>query len=219
MDKNYNEENLKDEITSKMIEYKKCMDDVIFDINEKKYQGEIKNNLKEAKSKTKNIISFLKKSKDKLSQKKDRKLVEDRLKDLCDELKSIEDMIKKSSKADHSFACPYCKKEINVNGGVQNKIMEIKCELCCKKFKCITGRVFVIRGKTNARVQYGLEHISITLKTKSGLYPVNFKTGFRFLITKGDKVSFIYLKKFLSDNYKENPSLLFNWDSFEVYRL
>ena len=218
--KDYIEEELKNQMASEMTDYRELISDVIFKINEGNLsQSKITNNLKEAKSKTKNLISFFKKTKDKLSDKKDRKLVEDRLADLEGELKSIEDMMKKSSQVDNSFACPYCKKEINVEGGVQDKTMEIECELCYKKFKCITGRVSIIRGKTNARVQYGLEPISITLKTKNGLCPVNFKTRFRFLITKGDKVTFIYLKKNLSKNYKDNPSLLFNWDNFEVYKI
>lgn len=220
MAKDYEEEELKNQIASEMTGYKNWVDDLLFEIKEGNLpQSEITQNLKKAKSRTKNLISFFKKNKNRLSSRKDKKLVEERINDLEGELKAINDLAKKSSKVDNSFACPYCKREINVNRGVQDKVMEIECELCHKKFKCITGVVSIIRGRTNAHFQYGLEPISITLKTKNGLYPVNFKTGFRFLVTKGDKLSFLYLKKLLSKNYKENPSLLFNWDSFEVYRI
>ena len=220
MPKNYDEEELKNQMTSEVTDYKNWVDKFVFEINEGNLaQSEVTHNLKEAKSRTKNLKNFFNKNKGKLSNIKDRKLVENRINDLDGELKAINDMVKKSSQVDNSFACPYCKREINVKGGVQDKVMEIDCELCHKNFKCVTGVVSIIRGRTNAHVQYGLEPISITLKTKNGFYPVNFRTGFRFLVTKGDKVSFFYLKKFLSKDYKENPSLLFNWDSFEVYRI
>ena len=216
----FDEEELKDQIASDMTDYRGWVDDIISEINEGGLpQSEVTNNLKEAKSKSNNLIDFFKKNINKLSNKNDRKLVEDRIKDLEGELKAIDDMIKKSSQADNSFACPYCKKEISVKDGVQEKEMEIECELCHKKFKCITGIIRVIRGKTNARVQYGAEPISITLKLKNKEVTVNFKTNFRFLVNRNDKISVIYLKKFLSKSYNENPSLIYNWSSEEVYKV
>jgi len=143
--------------------------------------------------------------------------MKDRIQKIERDIGALEDLINGSE--DNSFACPYCKREINVEDGVQDKEMEIKCELCYKNFKCITGTVKTIRGKTNARVQYGAEPISITLKLKNREMAINFKTNFRFLLNRGDKISVIYLKKFLSKSYNENPSLIFNWDSGEVYKV
>lgn len=218
--KDYDEEGLKEQITSDMINYREWTHNLITKINEGNLpQSEYKESLKEAKSKTNRLIEFFKKNRIKLTNKNDKKLVDDRIKDLEEEITTIDKMIKNPPKKDTSFACPYCKREIDVRGGVQNKEMEIECELCHKKFKCITGVVSIIRGRINASVQYGPEPISITLETKEGIIPINFRTGYRFLITKGDKVSFIYLKRILHNSYRDNPSLLFNWDTFEVYRL
>ncbi|MBI2665823.1 hypothetical protein HYX12_04335 [Candidatus Woesearchaeota archaeon] len=117
---------------------------------------------------------------------------------------------------DNSFACPYCEREINVKNGVQDKEMEIECGLCHKKCKCITGVIQVIRGRTNAVVQYGPEPIAITLKLSNGTETINFQTHYRFLVHKGDKVSFIFLRK-SNSSYEEVPSYIFNWSSGEIY--
>lgn len=172
----------------------------------------------EIKIKIEAILKLLKgKRKEIEKDKKLKSSMENRIKEIERDINSLEDFIKESE--DNSFACPYCKREINVDGGVQDKEMEIECELCHKNFKCITGTVKVIRGKTNARVQYGAEPISITLKLKNREMAVNFKTNFRFLLNRGDKISITYLKKFFSKLYNENPSLIFNWDSEEVYKV
>lgn len=114
------------------------------------------------------------------------------------------------------FACPYCEKEINV--GIPDKEVEIECELCHKKFKCITGIVQIVRGRTNTTVQYGPESIAITIKASNRTETINFRTNYRFLVHKGDEVSFIFLRK-PNASYDQEPSYLFNWSSGAIYQI
>jgi len=125
---------------------------------------------------------------------------------------------KTSDMRDDSFCCPYCEQEINVRGGMKHKEMEIECELCHKKFRSLTGIVQIIRGRTNSIVQYGPEPISITIKLSNGIETINFQTHYRFLIHKGDEISFIFLKE-SNSSYEEMPSYIFNWSSSESYIL
>ena len=155
-------------------------------------------------------------------QTNEKRFIEDinfQIKQFNEELQHAKELIEKTSGPDNSFVCPYCKREIEVEGGVQDKNMEIECELCNKKFKCITGKIKIIRGKTNSKVQYGAEPISIVLEQGKKEVNVNFSTNFRFLVNKGDRISAIYLNKFLSKQYKEIPSIIFNWSSEEVYKV
>lgn len=165
------------------------------------------------------MLKILKECKKQTNEKSFIENIDFNIKQFNEELVHAKELIAKTSGVDNSFACPYCKREIDIKDGVQNKEMEIGCELCHKKFKCITGIVQVIRGKTNARVQYGAEPISITLKLKNKDVAINFKTNFRFLVNRGDKISVIYLKKFLSKSYGESPSFIFNWSSEEIYKV
>lgn len=120
---------------------------------------------------------------------------------------------------DAHYVCPYCHKEFKVKNGLQEKEREIECELCHKTFVSITGVVSVKRGRTNAAVQYGAEPISITLKMGKEENTVNFTTNFRFLVNKGDKISFIYKKGFLSSSYRTIPSYIYNWSANDVFRI
>ena len=64
--------------------------------------------------------------------------------------KLLDPIPEKNEIVDTSFACPYCTKVIEVQEGVQDKVMDIECEFCNKTFKCYTGKILVIRGRTNA---------------------------------------------------------------------
>jgi len=215
------ETKLKSVLVSAILEDHAWTEDAMNQINEGLNSGMMKSEAKqiflEAEKRKNSLMKILKDSLKKTKDKDLIKLINDRIKDNEGELKAIKEQIEKNE--DNSFACPYCKREIDVKGGIQDKEMEIECELCHKKFKCITGVAKIIRGKTNARVQYGPEPISITLKQGNREMVVNFKTTFRFLVNKGDRISIIYLKKFLSKSFNEIPSLIFNWSSEDVYKV
>ncbi|MCK4808159.1 MAG: zinc ribbon domain-containing protein [Candidatus Aenigmarchaeota archaeon] len=212
------ETKLKSVIVSALLEYHQWSDETVELFNDGSLSKTEANAIfKKGQIMINKLLALLKKSKKETNDKQFSKLIDDRIKDLKGELTATKDMFNQT--LDNSFVCPYCKKEINVKDGVQDKEMEIECELCHKKFKCITGIIHVIRGKTNARIQYGAEPISITLKLKNKDIAINFKTTFRFLVNRDDKISVIYLKKFLSKSYNDDPSLIFNWNSEEMYKV
>lgn len=136
---------------------------------------------------------------------------------LDNELKTVSDMM--SSSEGGQFCCIYCKKDIIVKGGIPDKEIDVTCEFCHKKEKVITGTISAIRGRTNAVVQYGPEPIVLTLKLEDGLRNISFKTGCRFLVNKGDRVSLVYKNKLLSKEYSEKPWGIFNLTTGEPYLL
>ncbi len=184
------ETKLKSILISAILEDHTWTEEAINNINGGLNSGMMKSEAKqiffEAEKRKNNLMKVLKNSLKKTKDKYLIKLINDRIKDNEGELKAIKEQIEQNE--DNSFACPYCKREIEVKGGVQDKEMEIECELCHKKFKCMTGIIKVIRGKTNARVQYGAEPISITLKQGNRERVVNFKTTFRFLVNNGYEI-------------------------------
>ncbi|MBW2989383.1 zinc ribbon domain-containing protein [Candidatus Woesearchaeota archaeon] len=210
------ETKLKSVIVSAVLEYHQWTNENVELLNEGSLSKTEANKIfKEGQTRINKLLSLLRKSKKETSDKQVLKLIDDRIKDLEGELEATQNISKQT--VDNSFACPYCKREINVKDGVQDKEMEIECELCHKKFNCITGVVSVTRGRMNAAVQFGPEPISITLKLKNGTTTVNFKTPYRFLVHKGDRISFIYMKKLLSSSYKDKPSFIYNWSAEDVY--
>ncbi|MBI4152474.1 hypothetical protein HY495_02075, partial [Candidatus Woesearchaeota archaeon] len=58
----------------------------------------------------------------------------------------------------------------------------------------------------------------ITLKSKNDLKTINFRTNYRFLLHKGDSISFVFLKK-SNSTYENEPSFIFNWSSGENYKV
>jgi len=212
---------LKSQLISVMLRYHEYTQESMEILNKGMDSGMIKSEAKEifleSKEIIKKVINFLEKCLKKTNDKELLELIKKQIKFAKNELKAAEELIEKNE--DNSFVCPYCKREIDVEGGIQDKEMKIQCELCHKEFKCITGEIKTIRGKTNSKVQYGPEPISITLKQNKKEKIINFKTTFRFLVNKGDRVSFIYLKKSFLNSYKENPSIIFNLSTEEVYKV
>lgn len=214
------ETKLKSKIISALLEQKAWTEEFLPPIDEEGLTKEEFNKIfTEAKLRIENLLKILNKGKKQTNEKRFIEDINFQIKQFNEELLHAKELIEKTSGPDNSFACPYCKREIEIKGGVQDREMEIECELCHKKFKCITGIIKVIRGKPNARVQYGAEPISITLKQNNKEMVVNFKTTFRFLVNRGDRISIIYLKKFLSKSYNNIPSLIYNWSSEEVYKV
>ncbi len=212
---------LKSRLISIILEDHEWTEEAVAKIREGLNKGMMKTEAKEiyleAKERKIKLLKILEESKKEITEKDTVEIINERIKENKNELLIIEEEIGKNQ--DNSFVCPYCKREINVEGGVKEEELRIKCNLCGREFLCITGITQVIRGKTNAAVQYGAEPISITLKLENRILTINFNTNFRFLLTKRDKISIIYLKKWFSNSFKENPSFIYNWSSEDFYKV
>ena len=116
-----------------------------------------------------------------------------------------------------TLECPYCYKQTKIS--TKDGYSNVECDNCGKEFKLLTGKVKKTRGRLTAVVQYGAEPISITIGVGKGEETINFNTNCRVLISRGDKISFIWKKGWLSSDYGESPKQICNWESSEIYKI
>ena len=114
-----------------------------------------------------------------------------------------------------TMECPYCHKQTKIP--TKEGYSDVKCENCKKDFKLLTGKVKKTRGRLTAVVQYGAEPISITLGVGKDEETINFNTNYIILVVRGDKISFVWKKGWLSSGYGEKPKQICNWESREIY--
>lgn len=141
------------------------------------------------------------------------KTIKNKLYELEKNVKQWEIVLKSGKK---TFPCPICNR---MTTAVLKAETEVRCKNCSKTFFTITGIIDTILGRRTAVMAFGPDPINIRLKTENGLKSISFFTGNRFLVKRGDEVTLIFMKKFLSSDYSGKPHSLIDWNSGENWKL
>jgi len=119
-----------------------------------------------------------------------------------------------------TLECPYCHDQTKFP--VDEGFFEISCEKCEKDFKIVTGITKEIKDATLEieKFQEDIQPtVSLTLLIKDEPKTINFHTAHPIFIDKNDKISLIYKKGWLFENYSDMPNKLANLTSSQIYKL
>ena len=119
-----------------------------------------------------------------------------------------------------TLECPYCHDQTKFP--LDEGFFEVACEKCEKDFKIITGIIRDVRDATLEieKFQEDIQPtVSLTLLVKDEPKTINFHTAHPIFMDKNDKISLIYKKGWLFEDYSDMPNKLANLTSSQIYRL
>ncbi len=119
-----------------------------------------------------------------------------------------------------TIECPYCNDQTKFP--LEEGFYEISCEKCEKDFKIITGTLKEIEDIT-LKIEKFQEDVqptvSLTLTIQNNTKTINFNTANPLPMDRNDKVSLIYKKGWLFENYSDMPNKIANLTSSQIYRI
>jgi hypothetical protein len=119
-----------------------------------------------------------------------------------------------------TLECPYCKDQTKFP--TDEGFFEVKCEKCDKDFKIVTGIIKNVRdpGSEIKKYQENLPPtVSLTLLVKNESKTFNFHTAHPLLMDKNDKISLIWKKGWLFEDYSDMPNKIANLTSSQIYKV
>ncbi|MBD3252825.1 hypothetical protein GF386_03780 [Candidatus Pacearchaeota archaeon] len=108
--------------------------------------------------------------------------------------------------------CPYCYSQTRFPG--EEGVYEVACDNCSEKFRVTTGVIRNIEKDPNLK-----NSISVNLFVGDKNRIVDFNTDSDVFLNSKDKISFIYKKGWLYENYSDVPNEIVNLTEGQIYVL
>ena len=110
---------------------------------------------------------------------------------------------------DLEIACPYCSEQIEIT----HQDEAVQCTECEKEIRCLSGQVERREGSLTRTASYGPPAFTLRLKTIKGPSNLHYRTNILFTVNKGDAITAVYKKGFLSGDWK--LARITNWTTGE----
>lgn len=120
----------------------------------------------------------------------------------------IEDIEKKAIK------CPYCTKINELPD--EHGFFEISCKSCSKDFRIVTG---IIRTVEEKQLEKDKKTTQIRFFVNDNEEILYFHSDSHYHVERNDKISFVYVKGWLYEEFSKSPNMIANWSSGQTYKI
>ncbi len=117
--------------------------------------------------------------------------------------------------------CPYCKTNFYREVGDKEYSATSECTNCGRVSKIIFGIFIKMTSRGTGQISYAQPNYNVRFKLKNTNKEevINFNSNNNIELKNGDKIAFIYKKKFFGNDFNNKPSFLLNYKLNTIFNL